>query len=278
MTESFDDYCANEVRKQDPDRWLTALFAPDRHRPAILALYAFNAEIARARESVSQPMIGQIRLQWWREAWDGITLGQPRNHPVVQALHAHLGSVDPADAYALIEGRERDLDPAPMSDMAALLAYADVTSSPLMRLAAGILGVELSPDQRRAISNAGTAYALVGILRSTSYLAAQQRVLLPADRLQAAGIAPDSVHQKDHGRAVFSIIAEVAQEADKQLHALRHVQIPRALLPVLLPASLARLFLGKLARAGYNPDAPEAAASATRKHLAILSAYLRGTI
>src|SRR3546814_15149921 len=94
MTESPDEYCAAEVRRQDPDRWLTALFAPDARRPALLALYAFNAEIARAREAVSQPMIGQIRLQWWREDWEGMEAGGVRAHPVVLALHSkNRGSV-----------------------------------------------------------------------------------------------------------------------------------------------------------------------------------------
>lgn len=68
MTETSADQCGRDLQRLDPDRWLTTLFAPDASRPGLFALYAFNAEIARARESVSQPMIGQIRLQWWREA------------------------------------------------------------------------------------------------------------------------------------------------------------------------------------------------------------------
>lgn len=275
MTDSFDDYCAQEVRGQDPDRWLTALFAPDAKRPALLALYAFNAEIARARESVSQPMLGQIRLQWWREAWEGILLDQPRKHPVVQALHARLRQLDIADAYALIEARERDMDPAPMADMAALLGYAEATSAPLMRLAAATLGGDLNSELRESIQLAGTAYALVGILRATPHLAAQQRVLLPADRLRAAGIVPDALHQKDHGQAVLEVTAAVAAEARQRLDRLRRRKIERRVLPALLPASLARAYLGRLAKAGFNPEHPDAAASPTRKHFALIGAYLR---
>lgn len=275
MTDSFDEYCAREVRRHDPDRWLTALFVPDARRPALLALYAFNAEIARARESVTQPMIGQIRLQWWREAWDGITLDRPRQQPVVQALHTHLRHLDIADAYALIEARERDMDPAPMKDLPALLSYAEATSAPLMRLAAAALGVELAPQLQETIRQAGTAYALTGILRATPYLAAQQRILLPADRLHAAGIAPDALHQKDHGLAVLDVIAEIAAEAARLLEFVRRSKMSRAVLPALLPASLARVHLRQLKRAGFDPESAEAVASATRKHFALIGAYLR---
>lgn len=275
MTDSFDDYCAREVRNHDPDRWLTALFAPDAKRPALLALYAFNLEIARARESVTQPMIGQIRLQWWREAWDGITLDQPRKHPVVQALHVHCRHIDAADAYALVEARERDMDPAPMPDIPALLAYAEATSVPLMRLAAAALDAGIDPETRETIRQAGTAYALVGILRATPHLVAQQRVLLPSDLLRQAGIAPDALHQKDHGRAVQEVIAAVAAEASRLLESAHHRKLSRSLLPALLPASLARAHMQGLARAQYNPEAPNVMISATRKHIALIAAYLR---
>ena len=275
MTDSFDDYCAQEVRNHDPDRWLTALFAPDAKRPALLALYAFNVEIARARESVSQPMIGQIRLQWWREAWDGIMLDQPRKHPIVQALHAHLRHLDVADAHALIEARERDMDPAPMADLPALLTYAETTSTPLMRLAAAALGGDLTGDFRETTRLAGTAYALVGILRATPHLVMQQRVLLPADLLRKAGIAPDALHQKDHGRAVTEVIAAIAAEAEQRLSALRGRRIGRNVLPALLPASLARVHLRQLTRAEFDPESPAAVATPTRKHLALIGAWLR---
>src|SRR5215471_6644996 len=75
------------VRRHDRDRFQTALFAPAARREALFALYAFNYEIARVRESVREPALGQIRLEWWREtiaaAYDGAL---PRRHPVAEAL------------------------------------------------------------------------------------------------------------------------------------------------------------------------------------------------
>src|SRR5882757_10127749 len=82
---------ADLVRRHDRSRYQTALFAPAGRREALLALYAFNYEIARVRETVTQPMLGQIRLQWWRENIvaafeDGVV----RHHPVVQPLAATI--------------------------------------------------------------------------------------------------------------------------------------------------------------------------------------------
>lgn len=275
MTESPDDYCAAEVRRNDPDRWLTALFAPDVLRPGLLALYAFNAEIARAREAVSQPMIGQIRLQWWREAWEGITADKPRQHPIVQALHRHCRQADAADIAALIDARERDMEPAPMADMAELLTYAENTSTPLMRLAARHLGAALTGGLEATIRAAGTAYALGGLLRATPFLAAQERVLLPADRLVAAGAQPEDLYQKtDTAAAVRTVTAEVAGQAEALLQQAGRHRLPRAALPAILPARLGRLYLRALRRGGHDPAAPAAAVSATRKHAALLAASL----
>src|SRR5208282_2178696 len=72
------------VRRHDRDRFQTALFAPAARREALFALYAFNCEIARVRERVTQPTLGQIRLQWWREAIETAYRDtMPRRHQVV---------------------------------------------------------------------------------------------------------------------------------------------------------------------------------------------------
>src|SRR6476659_7041720 len=82
------------VRRHDRDRFQTVLFAPAARREALFALYAFNYEIARVRESVTEPTLGRIRLQWWREniaaAFEG---GAVRHHPVVEALTAVIREV-----------------------------------------------------------------------------------------------------------------------------------------------------------------------------------------
>src|SRR5207302_2099716 len=113
------------VRRHDRDRYQTALFAPAERREALFALYAFNYEIARVREIVSEPMLGQIRLQWWREVIAAVFAGEPpRRHQVVLPLTDAIREFRLSRALLeeLIDSRERDLDAAPPETMAALEA------------------------------------------------------------------------------------------------------------------------------------------------------------
>ena len=74
MTTDF-DHAAEIVRQYDKDRYLSALLAPGQYRPGLMALYAFNSEIARIRELVSEPLPGEVRLQWWRDLLEGTEHG-----------------------------------------------------------------------------------------------------------------------------------------------------------------------------------------------------------
>ena len=97
------------VRRHDPDRFLTALFAPADKREALLTLYAFNHELARAREAVSQPMLALMRLQWWREVIEGARRGHEVATPLAALLDA--GVLDRGELLGLIEAREIEAEP-----------------------------------------------------------------------------------------------------------------------------------------------------------------------
>ncbi|HEY8014675.1 MAG TPA: squalene/phytoene synthase family protein, partial [Dongiaceae bacterium] len=126
MAETELSYCARLLRQQDPDRYLTALFAPPERREALFALYAFNLELARARESVREPIMGQMRLQWWRDSLAEMLAGRPRAHEVGRPLAAAIAAygLDPVLLERLIDARERDMEAEPPVDLAALLDYA----------------------------------------------------------------------------------------------------------------------------------------------------------
>src|SRR5471030_63417 len=83
---------AQSVRAADPDRYFSALFAPAPLRPCLMALYAFNHEVARIAETVREPMLGAIRLEWWRETAEQAAKGAPRNHDVARGLAALFAS------------------------------------------------------------------------------------------------------------------------------------------------------------------------------------------
>jgi phytoene synthase len=275
MTDSPAEHCGRDLQRLDPDRWLSALFAPDARRPALFALYAFNSEIARARESVSQPMIGQIRLQWWREAWDGIRAGTPRQHPVVLALYDHCRDLDLDTVLALIDARERDMEGQPFADLPALKAYAEATSVPLMKLAVQCLGATADEAMLRA---AGTAYALTGILRAMPHLLARQRVMLPADLLAAQGLTPEATYQTECGPALRPAMMAVAGEAADLLQAAHRYKIARAALPAVLPAALVGRYLRALEQSDYDPLLAEARVTPLARQMRLLWASVRGRI
>ncbi|MGA8403038.1 MAG: squalene/phytoene synthase family protein, partial [Stellaceae bacterium] len=183
---------ASIVRSHDRDRFQTALFAPAAKREALFALYAFNYEIARVRESVREPMLGQIRLQWWREAIDAAYGdAQPRRHEVVEPLTAairahHLGR---EHITRLIDTRERDLDDAPPPNLAALEDYAEGTSAPLIRLALEVLGAATA-STFAAATEIGIAYALAGLIRAMPIHAQVGRLMIPDDIATEAGLDP----------------------------------------------------------------------------------------
>lgn len=225
------------VRLHDRDRFQTALFAPPDAREALFSLYAFNYEVARVRETVQEPMLGQIRLQWWREAIDvAFTGGAVRAHPVVEAVTATIRghSLDRTLFDRIIDARERDLDDAPHADLAALEAYTEGTVVPLVWLALGILRVD-GDAAREAARHVGVAYGLAGILRALPFHARQGRAVV-ADDLP---------------------VREIAEAAVTHLAAARasRRQIPAAALPALLGANIADRFLQRLERAGFDPFA-----------------------
>jgi phytoene synthase len=275
MIDSAVEHCGRDLQRLDPDRWLSALFAPDDRRPGLFALYAFNAEIARARESVSQPMIGQIRLQWWREAWQGIRAGTPRQHPVVLALHQHCRDLDPDTVLALIDARERDMEDVPFADLAELVAYAGATSAPLMRLAAQHLG---ATTDNAILQDAGTAYALTGILRATPHMLRQQRVMLPADLLAMQGLTPEATYQTEASLQLRPVLAAVAAEAEVRLRRAGQFRPSRTAMPAVLPAVLAGLYLRALRRNGCDPVPAELQVTPLARQMALLWASLRRRI
>ncbi|MEQ9638972.1 MAG: squalene/phytoene synthase family protein [Alphaproteobacteria bacterium] len=241
-------YCAGAVRDGDHDRWLTTLFAPGSLRGDLLVLYACNLELARTAEVVSEPMLGQIRLQWWREAAAEVANGTPRRHPVVEALTAlHRRRPLPlAELNRLIDAREQDLAAEPFADLPAFLDYTTATSAPLARLALAALDAET--DQAEP---AARAYAIVGLLRALPFWARERRLALPLDMLTEAGLTAEDVYRRRRRPELAQVVEKLSRQAETDLAALRRPQA--AALPALLPATLARLHLARLARAGHDP-------------------------
>lgn len=269
---------ADLIRRSDYDRYLSALFAPAGPRAHLFALYAFNFEIAKTAETVSQGPLGLIRLQWWREAIDELYSGNVRQHEVLLALARAVSAYDLPRALfdAMIDAREADLEETPFATLEDLEAYADATSGHVMRLSARILG---AGDKLDAVArDAGIAYALTGLLRALPYRAARRNLPLPLDALLAEGMSHEDVFAGEVGSKLGPIIGPIAERASAHLQAARVARIPRAALPAFLPASLTPAYVRQMMRPGFNPfrDATEIAPH--RRQLVMLRAMVRGRL
>lgn len=154
------------IRRADPDRWLASRFVAGQvARADLIALYAFNHELARATEAAREPLVQEIRLTWWREALDEVFAGRPpRRHPVVEALAETIGRhALPAAAFeTLIEARIEAIEAPAPADEAAVHRHVDATAGTLMGLAASILDPAAPTAATQA---AARAWGLAGLAR-----------------------------------------------------------------------------------------------------------------
>jgi phytoene synthase len=262
-------YCGDQVRRHDHDRYLTALLAPADRREALFALYAFNLEVARTRELVSEPMLGEIRLQWWRDAVAEMFAGKPRRHEVIGPLAAAVSRFALGRDHfgRLIEARARDLDAAPFDDLAALEDYAEGTSATLTWLALQVLGAR-DAAASAAGRHIGIAWALVGLMRALPFHRALGRATIPA----SFGVAADD------RRALRRAVAAICARAREHLDAARQLRgaVDRLARAALLPGILADLYLNRLAAAGHDPYAAVVAAPVPSRAWRLLLATWRG--
>jgi phytoene synthase len=250
-------YCELVVRRDDPDRWLASLFVPREARSSFHALLAFSLDIARVREIVSEPLLGEIRFQWWRDALEGAGHGDVLANPVAVALIDTIEryGLPVAPLLALIDARQFDLYDEPMERLEALETYANATCSSLFSQAALILEPENSAGMLGCADHAGIAYALTGILRALPWHSARGQVLVPLEILARHGADRSDLTA---GRASEGVLAALAE-----LRAVvrSHMEIFHLRLPGLqeisrasfLAASLCEPYLLQMEKPGYDP-------------------------
>lgn len=247
MTQNTTQDMLNSLMAHDRDRALCALLAPETLRPDLLALLAWNDELARVGELVTtEPMVGLIRQAWWREAIEEVLAGKkPRPHAVVQAVtHAVLAHHLPMNAFdTMVAARGADLEKAPFATLLELENYCADTAGVLQQLT---IRITRESDLDDAL-HVGTAWGLIGTLRATHSLAHQNKLRLPTALLETAGIKQDDVLLGRHSPALAAIVKQIAELADEHLALL---QKPSRL------ALLSKDYLKRLRKLGYNPYDP----------------------
>jgi phytoene synthase len=254
-------YCAGLVRDADFDRYAASLFAPLERRAQLLALYAFNAEIARVREQVTQTLAGEIRLQWWIDVLSGKSAGDAQGNPVAAQLLCTVEAcgLSRASLSELVEAHRFDLYDEPMQTAAEVEGFLDQTAGRLFLLGARILAgggrLERAPLLEALTHHASLAHGLTSLIEAMPRHAARRQLYLPLEQLAEFGVSRDAVFggQPSHDliRLVRSLADEAAREfgeAMKLLPGIDGAVRPSFLLLALVPARLKRLD-----RDGFDP-------------------------
>ena len=237
------EFCANEVRLRDFERYAATLFVTPGQRRALLGLFAFNAEVAHVREHIREPMAGEIRLQWWRDMLEGRGHGYVEGSPVAAELMRAIEAFDlPIERLTcLIEAHQFDLYNDPMSTRAALEAYLDDTVSVLFVLAAKILGVQ-SPGIEHVARHAGIAYGIADVIATLPMDASRRQLFLPVEMLDAQGANAEELCAGVETPMLRGAVGVLMAAAREHLDAVaREIGgVPRAARPAFLPLALVR--------------------------------------
>ncbi len=277
--ETEPSYIAEEVRQYDYDRWLCSLFAPSEIREDLFAFLAFNIELSRIRETVSEPMLGDIRLQWWREAISGLERRSPKSHPVIEALDFsnRRKPINFSLMQEMVDVRAKDLDATPIGGIDDLMAYADGTGGALQRLMLPLMMSE-SSERMDAAGQAGRAFALSGIVRAIPFHFRHNLVLMPIELMEEVGVTRNTVFQEEHRESFFGIVERMTILAGGELHKAR--KQARAAGPNVKPVSLINgitgLYLRRLRAAAYDPAHRKVHAGRLAKIASLFIASLPG--
>ncbi|TDL17871.1 hypothetical protein BD410DRAFT_793908 [Rickenella mellea] len=262
-------YCRDFVKRHDRDSYLTSLFFPKHLQNACFAVKAFYVELAMIQDIVSSPMIGQMRMQFWRDALKGMAEGKPPRHPIALALHeaSEAANIPPYHLKRILEAREKDLDAPPHITMDTLLAHAESTSSTLNYVLLSLLNLSSSETFSHAASHIGVAQTLVTLLRALPYHASKGRMVIPASITAKHGVNQEEVFRRGpEANGIEDAVYEFAVVANDHLLTARgmfkegesaKMKVPSEAIPVILGAVPAVNYLSRLEAANFNAFEPK---------------------
>ena len=256
------EFCAALVRGHDFARYAATLFVPADQRRALLAVHAFNVEISRVRDQVTQPLPGEIRLQWWTDMLADTGDGGAEGNPVASELklairNSHL----PVERLSrLIDEHQFDLYNDPMPTLAALEGYINDTSSALFSLGAAIAGWQ-SPEIEHLARHAGLAQGMAQVIATLPLDASRRQLFVPLQLLESHGSSIEEVFSGKETPTLRAALDHLIREArghlDTALVLLKN--LPLEARPVFLPLTLVARDLERMARADSDPFVPRAA-------------------
>jgi len=254
---SGDTFCLNALKQADPERYFTCLFVSPQHRAALAALYAFNLEIVRTRELVSEPMIGEIRLQWWRDALSGNSEGDALAHPVAGPLLKAISEYNlPYKAFFnMIDARVFDLYDDPMPSLHDFEAYCGETFSALFQLSLFILSDGRPYPAANLCGHAGVAFGMTALLKALSWHTARGQIYVPGDILRKHNVALDEILKRQSSASIKAVLKEMRTITRRHLNRARSelAKLPEDLFPAFMPLASIDPALRAMEKRNYDP-------------------------
>ena len=251
-----DEAVCGLVKSRDRERYWSTLFAPGPKRPALYALYAFNAELAHIAAAAREPMVAQIRLQWWRDAIELVAPGMKTGNPVADALAATILAHNlPRDRLTgMIDAHTPGISGDSPANVQDLRSSLQETEGAVFELAALVLG-DGSEAGKAAAAHAGLAYGLTQRLRTVSVQASRRRLLLPPAHLESRGTDLAWVYAGKSSAGFLAALADFRDQADRELQLFRDLspKLDRAAWPAFLPLALVEPYLKAMAAPSFDP-------------------------
>ena len=269
--------CLASLRETDRDRYLACLLSPADKRAGLIALYGFNAELARIRDLVHEPLPGEVRLQYWRDLLNGEARGSSEANPLAALVLETVSRFQlPREALLrMIDARVFDLYDDPMESSGMFEGYAGETASVLIQLASLVLDAGKAEVSATAAGHAGVAQAIAGALLLMPITRARGQIYIPLEILSATGLDRESfLAGVDRAGISAAIEAFAGLGRDHLEKARREEGPPASVFPAFLPVALVEPVLEGATRAGARIFDQDIRPAQWRRQLRLLRASI----
>ncbi|WP_336294148.1 phytoene/squalene synthase family protein [Bartonella sp. CB169] len=275
-------YCLNILRATDRDRYISVLFAPKKKRRALAALYAFNVEVSRIRESVHDPLIGEIRLRWWYNSIANDEMQNGQNSPILSDLlrAMTLFNLPKTSFLRYCDAHISTLYQNPISSLHDLEFYCGETAGIILQLSCKILDHNGAQNFTNACEHGGIAQGLSGVLRLLSFMQSRYQYYLPSDMLKAVGVdRKDLEFNRINDKQKCHIVeVMVALSRDHYTKFYEHSSVlPKFLKPAFLPLAIVPASLEKAVHLGAALFQESATLSLIHRYWLITRAAISGS-
>jgi len=249
-------YCLDQLKRFDHDRYLAVLLSPEPIRGPLAAYFSFDAEMMRIPTTVSEPMLADIRFQWWRETLETMTPLSNPGHEIAAALAETIfdHGIAPTDLVSFVDLRARDLAEQPFATLEELIEFQRQVAVRHLECTSRITGEILNEETSTIATTHLMVFGLINQLRRIPHDAASSQLSLPLDLMRQHDIDPHAVFQGASSLGIKRAIEEILIYAEDLMVNAGDLDLRSNanLVSALLPTVLRSLYIGKFRSPGFD--------------------------